>query len=463
MIKPSSILIFGSLLIVLQSNKHSTGIDLTKRNYISCSPDYLDKFDTTLNGKFIVPLPGWGAYGYSISTDNDSAQFYFNQGLNMYYGYHPKEAIASFKEAARFDPACPMAYWGQVLALGPNYNSAYTYSMPKEVPGIIQLMNRTLGHESAKEKKLIEAMNSRYSSDGSDAQRVTLNRSYSQAMRKLIDLYPNDMDLKAFYVDAMMLIHPWDFWTNIGTAKEWTPELIKLCEVILKANPNHPAALHYYIHLTEASRHPEIALGNAELLKRLFPGVAHMVHMASHEYERNGLFAEGVEVNDKADADLVRYESIAKNVSLNNHAPHYFAVQAYCAFSAGMYQDGMRTALRCRNSVSQTHENTYNQYLYMMPILTLVRLGKWEEILQDRIEPDAQWLYAGLLYDFAKGLAFVYTGHLDSASNRLTLLKSKANDPTLTVRRIPFNTALQGAGIAKEILNAVILLSLIHI
>ena len=126
------------------------------------------------DGKFITVLPGWGNYSYPISTKNDSAQFYFNQGLNMYYSYHWQEANASFQEAARFDPGSAMAYWGQALALGPGYNFSLHYKMRKEVPAVLQLMNRYAGNASPKEKKLIEVMNLRYSSDTSDIERRPL-------------------------------------------------------------------------------------------------------------------------------------------------------------------------------------------------------------------------------------------------------------------------------------------------
>ncbi|SIO05928.1 tetratricopeptide repeat protein [Chitinophaga niabensis] len=435
--------------ISLFGTKHAP--PLPKSNSIGCAPPPRENFDTAANGKFITSLPGWGQYTYRISTDNDSAQYYFNQGLNMYYSYHLREATASFKEAARFDPTCAMAYWGQALSLGPGYNFAHTYSMPKSVPAVLQLMNQNIEHASDKEKQLIAVMNRRYD------ETKHLNIPYAIGMKELMTRYPQDQDIKALYIDAIMLLHPWDFWFNDGRPKEWTPEVIHLCKSLLKASPEHPGALHYYIHLTEASRHPEVALPNAEALKQLLPGVAHMVHMSSHEYERNGLYAQGVEANDLADKNLVHYDSLADNLSLASHSSHYFAVQTFCALSGGMYTTAKRTAQECRNSASPAPSSTYDQYLYMMPELMLVRLGKWEEILKDDLRPENSWPYASLLHNFARGLAFVYTGKTDSARQQLLQLQEKAKDPVLKVRRVPFNSTLQGAGIAEAILHAAIL------
>jgi tetratricopeptide (TPR) repeat protein len=326
--------------------------------------------------------------------------------------------------------------------------------MSKEVPAVLQKMNQDSSQANPKEKRLIEIMNSRYDADSADGNRVSLNIAYAKGLRELINQYPEDPEIKVFYIDAVMLIHPWDFWNNDGIPKAWTPEVVAFCEEVLKENPKHPAALHYYIHITEASRHPEVALPAADILKDLQPGIAHMVHMSSHEYERNGLYAKGVEVNDKADDDLNLYKSLAPNIDLHNRVSHYYAVQTYCALSGAMYKKGLPNAIRCRESVSPTHEKTYLQYLYMMPEMMQVRLGKWEEILEDHSEPDAAWTYAAVLKDFAKGMAFANTGHPDSARVRLLMLQRKAKDSILLVADTLTNAPVLGAGVAEEILSA---------
>lgn len=446
-------------MLVFQHKKSSPILAPNATEITICGSNSDNKIYPADNGKFVVPLPGWGNYSYRISTNQDSAQYYFDQGLNMYYGYHLKEALASFKEAARFDPNAPMTYWGQALAMGPYYNGAHTYVMPMEIQAVLKRMNEISAPANQKEKSLIQAMNLRYSSDASDSKRKDLNVAYASATQGLISKYSDDLDIKALYVDAVMLIHPWDFWNSDGSPKAWTDEVVQLSKDILSKKTDHPAALHYYIHLTEASRHPEVALDNADKLKTLLPGIPHMVHMSSHEYQRNGFYAKGVEVNDLADNNLLQYNLLATNLNLNKHSPHYFAVQTYCAMSGGMYKTGMQNALRCRNSVAPSYENTYDQYLYMMPVLTLVRLGKWEEILQDNTAPDASWPYAGLLHHFAKGMAYINTGDIISAQKQLVELQNKVKDPVLKKRRIPFNAPLPIAHIAEEILNAAILFS----
>jgi tetratricopeptide (TPR) repeat protein len=449
-------LLFGSIGVMLVRSNDKASISNQEygaktSNIIGCGPGTDENVYAGEDGKFITVLPGWGNHSYKITTQNDSAQIYFNQGLSMYYSYHAREAVASFKEAAKFDSSCAMTYWGQALAMGPSYNFGYSYKLNKLIPAVIEMMNRNADHASPKERDLIHAMDRRYDlTDTSDKQRNELNVHYAAAMQPLITRYQNDFDIKALYTDAVMLIHPWDFWNNGGTPKSWTPELVQFCKDILKQDPHHPAGLHYYIHLTEASRKPEVALASADSLIKLFPGVAHMVHMSSHEYERFGYYAKGVKANEEADRSLVAYDSLAKGLFSGVHVPHYYAVDAYCALSGAMYKEALPKAMTCRNSVKPTHENTYPQYQYMFPLFAMIRMGKWQDILLDTSSINPQWTYAGILNDFAKGMAFTKTGYHAEAEKHLKRLQEKKKDTILRIRFSPYMSSPYECSIVAE-------------
>ena len=426
-----------------------------KHDVISCGFPVTD-ITADDNGKFICVLPGWGHYNYAVTTSNDSTQIYFNQGLSFYYGYHFREALASFKEATRFDKSCAMAYWGQALAMGPYYNNYY-YKMGKAIPAVLQSMNNAMPAATDKEQAMIKAMRQRYSTDTSNADRPQLDSSYAAAMHLLIKQFSGDDDIKALYVDAVMLQHKWDFWNNDGTSKTWTPELVKICEIILQKQRLHPAALHYYIHLTEASKEPQVALRSAEILKDAMPGVSHMVHMATHMYQRNGLFAKGVAVNEDANTANNKVDDLAPNLGVGkNNLVHVYAVQSYCALNAGMYSKGMPLYLRAKNRVlAQTTEiekDTHSQFIFMMPVMAMVRMGKWQEILTSAV-PDKHWKYAVILDDFAKGLAQVHNKNEAAAKQLLDNLEVNLQDSLLAIRSMPFNAPLQLGRIAAGILK----------
>lgn len=442
-------------LVHLPTDKSQALQPSTSAVPIGCGPQGPFRLRPDENGKFINPLPGWGNHSYTISTRSDSAQFYFNQGLNMYYSYHMREAMVSFREASRFDSTAAMPYWGQALALGPYYNATYSYSQSPLLPDLLRKM-KNFPAGTAAEQILINAMDQRYAAAGDTTGWRTLNQRYADLLRKAVLSSPDDNDLKMLFVDAVMLNHAWNFWNNDGSPKEWTPALVELCEQVLLRDKNHPAAMHYYIHITEASRKPEVALDAARRLGGLMPGVAHMVHMSSHEYERNSLFPEGVQSNKRADAALKKYDLLAPQLGLVKASPHYFAVQAYCALSGGLQAEAGRVALQTRAAVSPDATKLYDQYLYMFPELAMVRLGQWAGILSRAGSPDSSWIYAGLLHHFARGMAHANTGQLDSAAWHLSKIEGALDHPSLLLRRMPFNTYLEAGKIAFQILESVL-------
>ncbi|HEV3414931.1 MAG TPA: hypothetical protein VG101_20775 [Puia sp.] len=425
---------------------------------ISCSPPGPEMILPDADGRFAPIFPGWGHHHYPISTKDDSAQFYFDQGLNLYYSYHLPESAASFKEAAVKDSHCAMAYWGEALAMGPYYNSTYTYKMPPWVLPVLDKMNSLASTASSKEQDMIVALNQRYSKDTTDSRRTQLNNAYSQASKTLIAKYPADNDIKALYIDGVMTEHAWDLWDNQGNPRTWTPELVSYCETILKSDPDHPAALHYHIHLLEASLHPEATLASADRLKDLMPGVAHMVHMASHSYQRTGHYDKGVTVNDSANAAAHNYDSLAPQLHLPPDVIHYDAVETFCAMGAGIYDKAIVTALKCRTIATARGGivSTNLQYLAMMPEFVLVRMGKWQAVL-DQPLPDSRWVYASLISHFARGMAYIRMSNPTAARACLDSLRQELKDPILQQRFRPFNEPVKPSRIAEGILEGEIL------
>ncbi|MBT1712349.1 hypothetical protein KK062_29165 [Fulvivirgaceae bacterium PWU5] len=403
----------------------------------------------------MTALKGWGNVHYEISTTEDSVQFYFDQGLSFYFGYHFTEALASFKEASRLDPNCAMTYWGQALSMGPFYNT-YVYKMKSEVPTIIAAMSKRMASASEKERLLMKTLQKRYSSDLTNADRQQLDRAYALALASLEKKYPADDNITSLYIDAVMLEHKWDYWDQQGNPRPWTPELVAKCERVLR-HSKHPAILHYYIHLTEASRQPGKALAAAEELKDQIPGIGHMVHMASHMYQRNGLYEKGVLINEEANSVNNTVDATVPELGLGrDRSPHFFAVQSYCAMTAGMLRNSQQIYQRARDRQaalsSDLSKDLYAQFVYMMPVMANVRLGQWDEILRSA-DVDQQWKYAVVFDNFAKGLASLRKNNQGAATQYLQKIETTMQDDNLAKRLLPFNSPLQSCRIAKFILE----------
>ncbi|MBK7558398.1 MAG: hypothetical protein IPI54_08990 [Chitinophagaceae bacterium] len=235
-------------------------------------------------------LTGWGNYGWKITTTSDSAQVYFNQGINMYYAFHIIEARASFDKATLFDPKCAMAWWGKALAFGPNIND-FEYVLPSDAFPSAAKANTLKATATPVEQALIEAMMVRYVDD-STADQNKLNILYRDAMARVYSKFKNDENVSVLYADALMLLHPWDLYNHDFTPKAWTPEIVSVLNHSLQLNPKQPGAHHYFIHAVEASAKPERALKSATFLSTAMPDVSHLTHMPSHIYIRTGFLQQ---------------------------------------------------------------------------------------------------------------------------------------------------------------------------
>src|SRR5205085_7861783 len=109
---------------------------------------------------------------------------------------------------------------------------------------------------SEAERAYINALVPRYSNDPK-ADLHQLDLAYRDAMSQLVKSYPDDLDAVTLYAEGMMNLHPWKLWARDGKPNEGTEEIVALLESVLRRDPNHLGANHYYIHAVEASAHPE--------------------------------------------------------------------------------------------------------------------------------------------------------------------------------------------------------------
>ena len=250
-------------------------------------------------GGVLAPrLQNLGSHTFKVTTRSAKAQQFINQGVNLTFGFNHAEAGRAFEEAARLDPSCAMAYWGQALVLGPNINAAMN---PEDEPKAFELVQKAVSlkaRASARERDYIDALAKRYT--GKAADRQAADRAFSEAMRALTKKYPRDPDAATIFAESIMDLRPWNYWTLDGLPNEGTGDAIAALENVIAANPRHPGALHYWIHLWEPTKVPERAEREADRLLPLMPGAGHMVHMPAHIYLRVGRYADVISSNLRA-------------------------------------------------------------------------------------------------------------------------------------------------------------------
>jgi tetratricopeptide (TPR) repeat protein len=243
---------------------------------------------------------GLGSITFRITTANEHAQAYFNQGLRLAYAFNHGEAQRAFRKARKLDPDCAMCFWGEALVLGPNINLPMPEEAVAPAYAAAQKAQSLARKASPRERALINALAVRYGTDPKAA-RAPLDAAYAGEMAKVAKQFADDDEIATFYAEAVMDLSPWDYWKKGG--KEPNPQsapIVPTLERVLARNPNHPGAIHYYIHAVEASDRPKRAEPYADRLRNAIPGAGHLVHMPSHIYYRVGRYLDALKDNKTA-------------------------------------------------------------------------------------------------------------------------------------------------------------------
>jgi tetratricopeptide (TPR) repeat protein len=393
----------------------------------------------------------------TISTKVRQTQQYFDQGLNLTFAFNHDEAIRSFAEAAKRDPACAICYWGIAYASGPHINNPTMDA--DHVKAALEAMakaTKLAPKASAVERDLIEALASRYASDAA-ADRAPLEKAYADAMRKVWARHPQDSDAGTLFAEAAMDQHPWDLWTPEGKPQPWTEEIVTTLEAVLKLSPNHPGANHLYIHAVEASPQPERAVVSADRLAAgLVPGAGHLVHMPGHIYQRVGRYEDAAEANRKAIAVDDKYVGKAGPQGFYTmYKAHNHQFLAFSAMAEGRSEEAVRGA---QGMLSQYSPEMIKEMAMFMdgglslPEFVLVRFGRWSEILS-RPAPDPVLKASTGLWHWARGFAFAAGGKLIEADAELAEI-AKAAASLEEQAPVGFNSGKVVLGIASDMLAA---------
>jgi tetratricopeptide (TPR) repeat protein len=374
---------------------------------------------------------GLGSYSREITTGSPEAQRYFNQGLAFVHGFNYNAAIRAFQQAADLDRECAMAHWGIALACGPHINLTVVPPPAAELAWKeISLAQKHSSGASPVEGALIDALAKRYASP-QPKDRIPLDRAYADAMREVWKKFPKDPDVGAFFAEAMMDLRPWDQWTREGQPNPGTGEILATLEAVLKLNPKHPFANHLYVHVVEASPHPERATAAADRLRNLQPGIAHNVHMPSHIDIRTGHWQQAVETNLNAVAADARYRKIfgpAKGF-LNVYVAHNRHMLAYCAMMTGQRDLAMKQirAMVAELPADFLKESALQAEGFVaMPLEVMVRFGLWDEILA---EPDQYADYMPFTRAFhhaARAVAYAAKGDAANARKAQSVFLERA-------------------------------------
>ncbi|MFP4308764.1 MAG: tetratricopeptide repeat protein [Desulfococcaceae bacterium] len=387
------------------------------------------------DGSTPAPLfEGLGDHRHPAATDSKRTQRYFDQGLVLGFGFNHAEAHRSFLQAAEIDPDRAMAWWGAAWVPGPNINAAMDSQNAPKAWRLLRKAKSAAARAGDREKAYIDALAHRYGPEPMD-DRSSRGAAFARAMGAVADRYPEDMDARVIYAEALMDLSPWDSWRENGEPKEVTRKILSALNGFLRRAPKHPMANHQKIHAVEAA-HPLQRLEEAKRLENLVPGAGHLVHMPAHLYTRVGRYHDATRTNQRAIAADKRHlaQVDAQGAYRLAHVPH----NCHFGWATGAFEGRRELALRLSREMADMVDpetmrkrpwTTLQQY-WITPLYALVRFGKWDQILAWD-SPAEDLPYPRSVWHYARGTAFARRGELDAARDELGKLEQTRKDASL--------------------------------
>jgi tetratricopeptide (TPR) repeat protein len=384
-----------------------------------------------------------GALSWAAGTANPEAQAYFDQGYRLAWGFNHAEAVRAFRAAQEIDPNCAMCFWGEAWALGPHINYPMDADAVPRALAVLDQARRAAAQGAPEHAALIDALSRRYSTDP-QTDRKALDQAYADAMEQVQARFPRSADIALLNADALMNLTPWDYWADGGrTAKGATPRTVALIESVLgvrtdmaiEANPDHPGAIHLYIHMVEASDRPERAAPHAARLAALMPGTGHIVHMPSHIWYRLGKWRESLDANRQAAAVDEAY--VADGGASLLYSQAYYAHNVHFVLVSALMGGDGRTAIEAANKLAgivtdrAKQEVPWTQPIAAAPYIAHTRFSEPETILRLPMPSEAFPLVRAH-WHYARGEALARLGRPVEALAEAATIETMASLPTIT-------------------------------
>jgi tetratricopeptide (TPR) repeat protein len=394
-------------------------------------------------------MSGLGTLHHPVSTKDVQAQQFFDQGLRLIYAFNHDEAARSFRRATELDPKLAIAWWGVAEAVGPNYNDPASDERFQQAHDAIQKAADLSEGASPSEKAYIQAMQKRFPADPK-ADRKQAAEDYRDAMREVVKNFPDDRDAATLFAESGMNLHPWGLWHVDGTPEEGTEEVVATLESVLKRDPDHMGAVHYYIHAVEASRSPQRALASANKLAAMAPAAGHLVHMPAHVYIRTGDYEAAVKTNQlgaAADRTYIKASGVQGIYPMMyySHNLHFIAM---CSAMNGNYAEAKKSADMLATHVAPGVKQMPPLEGFMtIPIAVDVRFHKWDSIMAMK-QPDKSMQITTVFWHFARGMAMAGTGKVSEAEAEYKVVSEAEK---ATPEDVPFAMPVNNK--AKDILK----------
>lgn len=420
-----------------------------------------------------------GAHTRKVRTSATEAQRWFDLGLNWCFGFNQEEGVKCFRKALQFDPDCVMAHWGIAYGSGPFYNLPWRDFGKLEADRFtkiafdhLQIALKLSDSREDAERHLVEALAKRFQKPHGVAPEEfdRWDDDYAAAMRRVHLAYPDDHDIMALLIEALITRTPrrlWDVKTGRPARNADTLEAVALCEhsmaITDKAGQRgHLAVLHLYIHAMEMANHPERATRAADLLSTMAPDAGHLNHMPSHIYVLCGDYEKAKVVSERAIAADDMYADYAGSLNFYVTARgHDLHLMMHTCMFLGQLGPALAAADKIRVIMTEdilTMKDRpklmmMTEAYYAMRMHVLVRFGRWREIIAEKPPGDpSTYCVTWAMYHYARGIAYA-TLQDHAAADRERVLFRAAVERLPPERRFLSNPARNTLAVGEAMLD----------
>ncbi len=372
-------------------------------------------------------MKGIGTASIKITTRSLAAQRYFDQGLNLLHAFWDMESYRAFREAARLDPECAMAWWGIYNALALN-----SQEMADERSAALKKAIELAPKASEREQYYLRAISLL-------AEQGKGRLAWIGEMEALISKYPEDVEAQLLLANS--LSSPASSYLPNGRPREGKMYGRSILRNLLKTHPEHAAVHHYWIHAGENGPRPEEALDSAAKLVKLAPNSGHMLHMPGHIYYRLGMYEKARKAFlASLDFDLkYMHENNIHPINNWNYTHNLDYLVANCA-EEGRYREAAKYARMLVDIPSDKTrlKSTGIGYMLYGGKTALVRLkmrfGMWDaaiaELKQIKIaDPSSLSVkYQTGILNYLHGMKAIEIGSLAEATLQLNALQKTSTE-----------------------------------
>jgi tetratricopeptide (TPR) repeat protein len=263
-----------------------------------------------------------GKVSFPISCAPGS-QSSFERGVALLHSFGYEEAEEQFTEITKSDPACAMAHWGIAMSLFHEIWERPEDSTLKRGHEELEKAQK-IGAKTERERGYISALAVFYG-DTSTKNYLKQAAAYSDAMEKLYQQHPDDLEAGAFYALSLLAAQP-----PGDTSQAARKKAVAVLTPLFQKQPDHPGLAHYIIHSCDSPELAPLGLDAARRYADIASSSAHAVHMPSHIFARLGLWQEDIQANLKSVA-IIEKTDMSGAMYMRGHELHamHFLLYAY--------------------------------------------------------------------------------------------------------------------------------------